>query len=122
MNLSHSVRLGRYLEVYPQLPVAMRPLEIVQQPGEIIYVPSGWWHMVPPSPSAPAPLARVPPASLHRLARAPLRPCALCSDSPRHHCSIPCVSAQPACRLLEGWAVAQTTGPTAACTAPQRRQ
>jgi hypothetical protein len=52
--------LGRYLEVYPQLPVAMRPLEIVQQPGEIIYVPSGWWHMVPPPPPWPAPLARAP--------------------------------------------------------------
>ncbi|KAF8976183.1 hypothetical protein BGZ46_008478 [Entomortierella lignicola] len=35
-----------YLDVYPSLPSGLRPIEIVQHPGQTIYVPSGWWHMV----------------------------------------------------------------------------
>ncbi|KAG9327409.1 hypothetical protein KVV02_005985 [Mortierella alpina] len=35
-----------YLDVYPFLPQESRPIEIVQNPGQTIYVPSGWWHMV----------------------------------------------------------------------------
>ncbi|KAF9278225.1 hypothetical protein BGZ68_008702 [Mortierella alpina] len=35
-----------YLDVYPFLPQESRPIEIVQYPGQTIYVPSGWWHMV----------------------------------------------------------------------------
>lgn len=32
-------------QVYPLLTEEQRPLEIVQNPGETIYVPSGWWHL-----------------------------------------------------------------------------
>ncbi|KAI8826099.1 uncharacterized protein EV422DRAFT_600930 [Fimicolochytrium jonesii] len=35
-----------YLEVYPYLPSHMKPIEVIQEPGEIIFVPAGWWHLV----------------------------------------------------------------------------
>ena len=35
-----------YCEIYPKLLPHERPLEIMQRPGDIIYVPAGWWHLV----------------------------------------------------------------------------
>jgi hypothetical protein len=35
-----------YLHVYPTLPPHQRPIEVVQEDGDVIYVPSGWWHLV----------------------------------------------------------------------------
>jgi len=35
-----------YFSVYPLLAPEDRPIEIVQEPGEMIYVPRGWWHTV----------------------------------------------------------------------------
>eukprot|EP01126_Amoeba_proteus_P008428 TRINITY_DN13113_c0_g1_i3.p1 TRINITY_DN13113_c0_g1~~TRINITY_DN13113_c0_g1_i3.p1 ORF type:complete len:323 (-),score=65.21 TRINITY_DN13113_c0_g1_i3:914-1882(-) len=35
-----------YYEVYPYLKPHEKPVEVTQGPGEMIYVPSGWWHMV----------------------------------------------------------------------------
>eukprot|EP00026_Physarum_polycephalum_P002264 Phypoly_transcript_02270.p1 GENE.Phypoly_transcript_02270~~Phypoly_transcript_02270.p1 ORF type:complete len:908 (+),score=182.89 Phypoly_transcript_02270:120-2726(+) len=34
------------LEVYPQLAEDEKPIECIQNPGEVIFVPAGWWHMV----------------------------------------------------------------------------
>jgi ribosomal protein L16 Arg81 hydroxylase len=35
-----------FFEVYPFLKPEERPIELIQEPGEIIFVPSGWWHTV----------------------------------------------------------------------------
>ena len=32
--------------VLPSLPDCERPIELVQRPGEVVYVPRGWWHTV----------------------------------------------------------------------------
>jgi aminoglycoside phosphotransferase (APT) family kinase protein len=34
------------LEVFPMLPSELQPTMAMQCPGETIFVPSGWWHMV----------------------------------------------------------------------------
>ncbi|ETV86432.1 hypothetical protein, variant [Aphanomyces astaci] len=38
--------LDWFLHVYPTLSDDDRPLEIVQEAGDVISVPSGWWHVV----------------------------------------------------------------------------
>lgn len=35
-----------YLHVYPTLQPHERPYEVIQEEGETIYVPTGWWHLV----------------------------------------------------------------------------
>jgi hypothetical protein len=34
------------LEEYPKALATKPPMEIIMEPGDLIYVPSGWWHMV----------------------------------------------------------------------------
>eukprot|EP01100_Stratorugosa_tubuloviscum_P013077 TRINITY_DN6419_c0_g1_i1.p1 TRINITY_DN6419_c0_g1~~TRINITY_DN6419_c0_g1_i1.p1 ORF type:complete len:625 (-),score=203.25 TRINITY_DN6419_c0_g1_i1:138-2012(-) len=34
------------IDYYSFIIPKLKPIECIQQPGEIIYVPSGWWHMV----------------------------------------------------------------------------
>jgi ribosomal protein L31E len=35
-----------FYEIYPHLPANMRPVEVIQRAGDMLYVPAGWWHMV----------------------------------------------------------------------------
>jgi len=35
-----------FYEVYPFLAPHQRPIEFIQNAGEMIYIPAGWWHMV----------------------------------------------------------------------------
>lgn len=38
--------LAWYLHVYPTLAPHQKPIEVIQEEGEVIYVPSGWWHLI----------------------------------------------------------------------------
>lgn len=38
--------LSWYLHVYPTLLPHQKPIEVIQEEGEVIYVPSGWWHLI----------------------------------------------------------------------------
>ncbi|KAJ3106057.1 hypothetical protein HDU97_007060 [Phlyctochytrium planicorne] len=40
------IALHWFLEVYPQIPLEFKPIEVIQEPGDVIFVPAGWWHAV----------------------------------------------------------------------------
>lgn len=42
----HEMRFRWFLEVLPQLKEEERPIEFVQNAGEAVYIPCGWWHCV----------------------------------------------------------------------------
>ncbi|KAL2504282.1 F-box protein [Abeliophyllum distichum] len=46
VNIEGPSSLQWWLDFYPLLPDADKPIECTQLPGETIYVPSGWWHCV----------------------------------------------------------------------------
>eukprot|EP01120_Amphizonella_sp_Union-15-10_P012028 TRINITY_DN526_c0_g1_i2.p1 TRINITY_DN526_c0_g1~~TRINITY_DN526_c0_g1_i2.p1 ORF type:complete len:519 (-),score=115.33 TRINITY_DN526_c0_g1_i2:52-1608(-) len=35
-----------YFKVYPYLPPNLKPIEFVQEAGDMVFIPSGWWHAV----------------------------------------------------------------------------
>lgn len=48
-NREHALNmtsLAWYLHVYPTLAPHEKPIEVIQEEGEAIYVPSGWWHLI----------------------------------------------------------------------------
>lgn len=38
--------LSWFLEVLPDLTPDLMPLQFVQEPGDTVFIPSGWWHCV----------------------------------------------------------------------------
>lgn len=48
-NREHAMNMTSlmwYLHVYPTLTPEQKPWEVIQEEGDTIYVPSGWWHLV----------------------------------------------------------------------------
>ncbi|KAJ9469179.1 F-box protein [Diplonema papillatum] len=35
-----------FIDYYPRLPVDDLPMEAIVEPGELLFIPSGWWHSV----------------------------------------------------------------------------
>jgi hypothetical protein len=46
VTVCRCVQLLWYLEVYPTLSDDDKPVEVIQNAGDVIFVPRGWWHMV----------------------------------------------------------------------------
>lgn len=45
-NEDHPTPLWWFLEIYPTLTPDLKPIEVVQEIGDTVFVPSGWWHLV----------------------------------------------------------------------------
>lgn len=46
VDFNSAASLTWFLEVLPTLEAEDLPLEFIQEPGDIVFIPAGWWHSV----------------------------------------------------------------------------